>query len=160
MRREWLHRVTKSLETIRRGMQHSCSLSNPAHDDFALTITEPHNPPGKASRKRFLHLFERQLRQRLAFKRAGPTRKRLRWRARCGRFKTRSRKRRQCRYHTRDYVVDVVDPTSKQRARRTTATRPKTRSPVNQELLAARCSKHGLFEQRVATEGHPYSCAG
>src|SRR6185369_6257346 len=59
MRREWLHRVTKTLETIRRRMQHSCRLSNPAHDDFALAVTEPHNPPGKASRKRFLQLFER-----------------------------------------------------------------------------------------------------
>src|SRR4051812_27572255 len=89
-------------------MQHSCRLSNPAHDDLALAVTEPHNPPGKASRKRFLHLFERQLRQRLAFKRAGPTRKRRRLRARCGRLKTRSHKRHQCRYRTRDYVADVA----------------------------------------------------
>src|SRR6185369_5542447 len=108
MRREWLHRVTKTLETIRRRMQHPCSFRDPAHDDFALAVSEPHNAPGKVRRKRFLDFIEGQRRQRLAFKRAGPTRKRRRLRARYASLVKRTHKRRPCRYHTRDYVADVA----------------------------------------------------
>jgi len=108
MRREWLHRVTKTLETIRRRMQHSRSFSNPAYDDFALAVREPHHAPGKVRCKRFLDIVERQRRQCLAFKRAGPTRKRRHFRARCMSLEKRSHKRRPCRYHTRDYVADVA----------------------------------------------------
>ena len=108
MRREWLHRVTKTLETIGRRMQHSCSFSNPAYDDFALAVSEPHHPPGKVRRKRFLDLVERQRRQGLAFKRAGPTRKRRYLRARYATLVKRSQRRRPCRYHTHDYVADVA----------------------------------------------------
>ncbi len=111
MRREWLHGVTKALETIRRRMQLSCSFSNPAHDDFALAVGEPHHSPGKVRRKRFLNLVERQRRQRLAFKRAGPTGEWRRFcylRARYVSLEKWRHKRRPCRYHTRDYVADIA----------------------------------------------------
>src|SRR6185369_7719118 len=108
MRREWRHRVTKTLETIRRRMQHSCRFSNPAHDDFALAVSEPHHPAGKIRRKRFFNIVERQRRQWLAFKRSGPTRKRRRFRVRYVSLEKRGQQRCPCRYHTRDYVADVA----------------------------------------------------